>query len=86
MKNYIIYSENGAPIVSFENKNDAQEYLDAYTDGSWKIAVVTYYKHTIVKKLSDLWNEWRFTNEWKAACEYTTFEQFLKDRNIKYTK
>lgn len=37
------------------------------------------------KPISQLWEEWRFTNEWKANCQYTTFERFLEDRGIKYT-
>lgn len=37
------------------------------------------------KPISQLWEEWRFTNEWKANCQYTTFDQFLIDRGIKYT-
>lgn len=37
------------------------------------------------KPISQLWEEWRYTNEWKANCQYTTFDQFLIDRGIKYT-
>lgn len=38
-----------------------------------------------IKHISELWEEWKNTAEWKANSVYITFDQFLIDRGIKYT-
>lgn len=82
MNIYVVYSPNGVPIQAFESRKDAKEFAQ----DDLIISGVPYNKHIVIKTLDELWNEWRFTNEWKAACQCTTFEQFLKDRNIEYIK
>lgn len=79
LANYL--KEYGITIEIFDKEIKTSNREDWYSG-----EVIEKNKNNKIKTLENLWNEWRFTNEWKAVCQCTTFEHFLKDRNIEYIK